>query len=106
MSRSVYRPRILRISVEDAKADALAFLADPSHEAYAGRLEVDHVAETIASCCGAGGPNIDYLAKTLRHLEALGLRESRLHAIWRAVERRATARQGDGAADRQPKEGK
>jgi cation transport protein ChaC len=92
MSGFVYRPRVLQIEVEGRKAKALAFLADRSHEAYAGRLDPDHVADTIASCCGARGPNIDYLANTVRHLNELGIRERRLHEIWRAVERRATAR--------------
>jgi cation transport protein ChaC len=96
MSRSVYRPRLVPIEVEGAKARALAFLADRAHGGYAGRLEVEHVAQTIASCRGAGGPNIDYLANTLRHLDRFGMRESRLHEIWRAVERRAVPRETAG----------
>jgi cation transport protein ChaC len=63
----------------------IAFLADPEHDAYAGRLELDHVAATIAKCSGAGGANIEYLENTLRHLDELGLREGRLHEILRAV---------------------
>ena len=85
MPRRVYRPRVVPIEVESVKVPALAFLADPTHEGYAGRLEIDHVARTIASCRGAGGPNIDYLANTLEHLEALGIRERRLHRILEAV---------------------
>ena len=86
MSHLVYRPRLLSIEVESKKACALAFLADPKHESYAGRLELDHVAATIRTCCGAGGPNIDYLANTLKHLDELGIREGRLHAILKAVQ--------------------
>jgi cation transport protein ChaC len=92
MSRLVYRPRIVPIEVESQKARALTFLADPTHESYAGRLELEHVAETIATCCGARGPNIDYLANTLRHLDELGVHEGRLHEILRAVERRRSPR--------------
>lgn len=49
------------------------------------RGELDDVASTIACCSGAGGPNIDYLENTLKHLDELGIREGRLHEILRAV---------------------
>jgi cation transport protein ChaC len=86
MSHLVYRPRLLPLEVESNKVCALAFLADRTHENYAGRLELGHVASTIRACCGAGGPNIDYLENTLRHLDELGIREGRLHAILKAVQ--------------------
>lgn len=92
MPRLVYRPKLVPVESAGARLRALTFVADPSHESYAGRLELDDVAETIASCCGARGPNIEYLANTLRHLEALGIHEPRLHQIWRAVERRRVPR--------------
>ena len=85
MPRLVYRPRVVPIEVEGQRVPALTFLANPAHESYAGRLDIECVARTIASCAGAGGPNIDYLSNTLRHLEALGIRERRLHAVLRAV---------------------
>ena len=86
MSRLVYLPRLVTVEIDSHKAGALAFLADRTHEGYAGRLEVARVAATIARCCGAGGPNIDYLESTLRHLDELGIREKRLHAILEAVQ--------------------
>lgn len=86
MPRLVYRPRMVPIEVKGLRVAALTFLADPSHESYAGRLDPEHVAKTIAFCCGARGPNIDYLANTLRHMDALGIRENRLHALLRAVQ--------------------
>lgn len=92
MTMRVYRPRLLPIQVDDARPMALAFVADRTHQAYAGSVELDRMAETIASCRGAGGPNIDYLANTLRHLEALGIQEPRLREIWQAVERRKVPR--------------
>jgi cation transport protein ChaC len=92
MPRLVYRPKLVPIESQDARVHALTFIADPSHENYAGRLELDHVAETIASCCGARGPNIEYLANTIRHLDALGINEPRLRQLWRTVERRRRPR--------------
>jgi cation transport protein ChaC len=103
MSRLVYDPRLLPIEMDTQRVDALTFVADPTHESYAGRLELDRVAETIASCCGARGPNIEYLANTLRHLEALGIEEKTLREIWLAVERRRVPRVSAQASATEPK---
>jgi cation transport protein ChaC len=92
MPHLVYSPKLVPIASNGARLRALTFIADPSHENYAGRLELDRVAETIVSCCGARGPNIEYLANTVGHLEALGIHEPRLRQLWRAVERRRRPR--------------
>jgi cation transport protein ChaC len=86
MSGFVYLPRLVPIEVESRKARALAFVADPRQEGYVGRLELEHVARTIATCSGARGPNLHYLENTLRHLEQLGIKERRLHEVLKAVE--------------------
>ena len=86
MSRLVYRPRLVPIEVDSKRVPALTFLADPAHESYAGRLEHERIARTIASCSGTGGPNVDYLANTLRHLDELGIREQGLRRLLAAVE--------------------
>lgn len=86
MPRAVYRPRLLPVLIDVGRVPALTFVADPTHESYAGRLEPDAVAQTIATCCGERGPNLDYLANTLRHLDELGIHERRLHRVLRAVE--------------------
>lgn len=85
MPRFAYRPRLVPIEVDGAKVPALTFLANHGHESYAGRLEVERIAHTIAKCSGANGPNIDYLANTLRHLDELGIREHKLHRLLLAV---------------------
>ena len=87
MPRRVYSPRVVRIDFAGGhNARALTFVADRAHEAYMGRMEIDRVARTIADCSGARGPNADYLFNTLRHLDALGIRERRLDALARAVQ--------------------
>lgn len=86
MPRLVYHARMLPIEVEARKVHALAFTADRRHASYAGQLEPEQVAQTIASCCGARGPNVDYLANTLKQLEDLGIRERRLHRLLQAVQ--------------------
>jgi cation transport protein ChaC len=86
MPRLVYHPRVVPIDVGCAKVNALAFVANRDHESYAGRLELATVARTITDCSGARGPNADYLFNTLRHLDALGIRERRLDEIRYAVQ--------------------
>jgi len=86
MTDRVYHPRVVPLAVENTRTKALTFVADRSHEGYAGRLELAHVARTIAERSGDRGPNADYLFNTLRHLAALGIRERHLDALSRAVQ--------------------
>ena len=86
MPRLVYKPRVVPVGVGAEKVQALTFVADRGHESYTGRLELADIARTIADCSGARGPNADYLFNTLRHLDALGIHERRLHAVRRAVQ--------------------
>jgi glutathione-specific gamma-glutamylcyclotransferase len=85
MNRRVYRPRLVPVEVRAQRVAALTFLADPRHQAYAGRLPAEVVARHIAHSQGARGTNVDYLANTLAHLDGLGIRERRLHALLLAV---------------------
>lgn len=66
---------------------ALAFVADPAHPSYAGRLPAEKVAELIARGVGARGANVEYLVNTLRHLEALGVCDPELRKIHSEVEK-------------------
>jgi cation transport protein ChaC len=77
MTRLVYRPRVVPVDVGAEKVQALTFVANRQHQGYAGRLELATIARTITDCCGARGPNADYLFNTLRHLEELGITERR-----------------------------
>lgn len=85
MPRRVYRPRFVTLELPAARVRALAFLADPLHRGYAGRLTVHAAARVIATARGARGANVDYLVNTLRHLDALGVRDHHLHRILDAV---------------------
>ena len=92
MSDLIYHPRVVPLAVETMRVNALTFVADRGHEGYAGRLELDEEARTIAEGAGARGPNADYLFNTLRHLAALGIRERHLDALSRAVQALQTPR--------------
>ena len=50
---------------------------------YAGKLSFEETARQIAACAGARGPNIDYLANTVAHLDEMGIAEGHLHALLR-----------------------
>ncbi len=87
MSRRTYRPRLVRIDLAGERVQALAFIADPKHPSYAGRLPLEEVAALITRGIGIRGANVEYLVNTLRHLEALGVRDPGLRRIHSAVEK-------------------
>jgi cation transport protein ChaC len=92
MNELVYHARVIAGEAEGNRINALTFVADREHQNYAGRLDVQEIARTIAECTGARGPNADYLFNTLRHLHALGIRERQLDTLSKAVQMLQTPR--------------
>jgi len=86
MRRRIYSPRLLRARLPARDVRALSFVADPRHPEYAGQLAVEETALRVAECCGARGPNIDYLVRTIAHLEELGVRDRYLQQVLAAVQ--------------------
>jgi cation transport protein ChaC len=84
---SVYREALVPVTLltgERPEVMALAFLVERAHRSYAGDLPLAEQAHLIRGGLGRSGNNIDYLASTLAHLAALGIRErplERLQAI-------------------------
>lgn len=84
---SVYREALVPVTLLTGKRPevmALAFLVERAHPSYAGDLPLAEQAHVIRGGIGRSGNNIDYLASTLAHLAALGIRErplERLQAI-------------------------
>ena len=85
MRRRIYRPRLVRARLPDGEIRAFTFVADPRHPGYAGGLTLRQTALRIATCRGARGPNIEYLTRTIDHLEALGVRDHNLLRVLEAV---------------------
>jgi cation transport protein ChaC len=81
MRRRVYWPRFVTARLPGTAVRALAFIADRRHAAYVGRLPVGATAQRVATCCGQGGANLDYLARTVDHLLELGVRDDRLQRV-------------------------
>ena len=85
MRRKVYLPRMLRARLPAGEVRAFTFVADPRHAGYAGKLAVEETARLVSVCHGARGPNIEYLTRTIDHLEALGVRDHNLLRVMAAV---------------------
>jgi cation transport protein ChaC len=85
MRRGVYHPRLLHARLPRRTARVLAFVANPMHPGYAGTLPTERTAEMIANCCGDRGPNVEYLARTLKHLAKLGVQDHHLLRVMAAV---------------------
>jgi cation transport protein ChaC len=85
MRRGVYHPRLLHARLPGRTARVLAFVANPKHPGYAGTLPTERTAELIANCHGDRGPNVEYLARTIKHLSDLGVRDHHLLRVMAAV---------------------
>lgn len=85
MRRGIYHPRLLRARLPRANTRVLAFVANAQHPGYAGTLPIERIAHLIAYCRGDRGPNIEYLARTLKHLEELGVRDHHLAQVLEAA---------------------
>ena len=81
-----YREAVLPVALETgAVAAALTYVIDPEHAQYAGGLSCAEQAAIIARAAGPMGPNAAYLASTMEHLAALGVRDAALEALHQAV---------------------
>lgn len=85
MRRGVYHPRVLHARLSGRTARVLAFIANPKHPGYAGALPTARTAELIANGHGDRGPNVEYLARTLKQLAYLGVRDHHLMRVMAAV---------------------
>jgi cation transport protein ChaC len=60
---------------------ALAYIVERAHHTYADRLPLATQARVIRGARGLSGANLDYLVSTVRHLQALGIRERELERL-------------------------
>ena len=77
-SRGEYMPRRCPLHLEDRVVAALCYIANRAHPDYAHGLGLDRMAPLVRRGSGRHGPNVDYLANTLAHLEGLGVYDPRL----------------------------
>ena len=87
MISGCYQPKWLMLQRADGvRQRGLAYVADPHHWQYAGKLSDTDIVAMISRACGSAGRNIDYLRNTVEHLDDIGLKESRLHRILRQID--------------------
>ena len=76
----------------DRRIDGYTLLVDRANRIYAGKLAFEETASRIARSTSDRGPNIDYLAKTVSHLDEMDIPERHLHLLLH----RANAIRGTG----------
>jgi len=83
----VYRPVPVSGRLPGGPAQVLAFVVATDHWEYAGKRSLEETAAIIAVARGKRGPNRDYLANTVAHLDQLGLADGSLHRLLGLVRR-------------------
>jgi cation transport protein ChaC len=82
----VYKAVARRIRVDGVGiVPALTFVVDRRHAQYAPKLSPAEAARTIRDASGRSGPNPDYFANALAHLDTLGIHCPRLREIQREL---------------------
>jgi cation transport protein ChaC len=68
---------------EDPKqrVPALVYMVDRGHQQYAGRLTVTQQVHLVRQGHGRSGPNRDYVLDAVAAIEALGYRDTEIHAV-------------------------
>lgn len=85
MTDLAYEMRLVPARLADRVVSAITFAIRRDHSDYVGRLALDEAARLIVDAAGSRGTCRDYLAGTLRHLDALGLAEAPLRRLDRRV---------------------
>jgi cation transport protein ChaC len=102
----VHIARWMKVQIGEHTAAALAYVINRRGPSYAGRLDLNEVADILSSSCGYGGSCADYLYQTVTQLKARGIRDSRLWRLQELVAERLervpsvehSARSGEEAA--------
>lgn len=80
-------PRWLRVETAQGPQPALGFVMNRASPYYAGRLDLEDVAQVLARSCGHVGSGAEYLMNTVTHLEQRGIHDSRLWQLQDLVAR-------------------
>ncbi len=84
----VYVPRWLEVATSRGRLRAAGFVVDRAHEQFTGPLCPEETLALVLQGHGTGGSCLDYLRKTVHHMEALGLADRGLRRLLRAAEGR------------------
>lgn len=87
MPNQVYVPTWLKTEIPGRTVSAYGFVVRRDHVQYAGKLPTEKAVELILQGHGSGGPCLDYMRNTVRHLDELGISDGQLHRVLAEVER-------------------
>lgn len=82
----VYKERHLKARVHDGRmVQAMAYVADQTHEQFAGHLSVEDAARIVSGAVGSAGPNEEYVMNTISHLREIGIRDHWLEGVAKLI---------------------
>ena len=88
MGRGAYVPGRRRVHMCGRTEAAVCLLVNRQSRQYVGRLPFDRLVELVLQGNGERGSCFDYLANTVRQLDALGLKDGTLTRLLDAARRR------------------
>jgi cation transport protein ChaC len=88
-----YIPRWVRVFDGTQKVDAIAFIINRHHRAYAGNISLETTVKSIATATGELGSCADYLMQTVNGLMTAGIQDKQLLRLLKRV----LALQSEGA---------
>ncbi|WFP60275.1 MULTISPECIES: gamma-glutamylcyclotransferase [unclassified Mesorhizobium] len=86
-----YHPRLLNLTGNAGRFQALAFVINRKGTTYAGPIEEKVVVERLATSCGHWGSGADYLYNTVKNLEQRGIHDRHLWRLQQLVAERIAA---------------
>lgn len=80
-----YRARWVNAYTDDGPVRTIAFVINHDHPRYAGKLDDELIARTIAVACGKIGSCREYLENTVAKLDELGIPDRNMHLLLQKV---------------------
>ncbi len=88
----VYRPRWVRLEGDQGALHGVAFVVDPLHPCYCGRIDEATIVDYLATGAGLLGTCAEYLENTVQALDARGIHDRRLHRLQGLMQNRPDGR--------------
>jgi len=86
LQEDIYFCRSVAVTTPQGRIAAYAFVINRADPIYAGKQGLGAMAVCIADASGKRGPNRDYVAGTVQHLDELGIADGPIHALLRRVD--------------------
>jgi glutathione-specific gamma-glutamylcyclotransferase len=86
LQEDIYFCRRVSVTTPEGRISAYTFVVNRNDPIYAGKQSLEDMAVCIARASGERGPNRDYVAGTVQHLDALGIADGPIHALLRRVD--------------------